>query len=461
MSGERKRRLFGLLDRLGRDRLLRGRELPALAGTLLSTRGEASGIALARQILDGYASLSDPEKLRFSRFLAEHFGPDPEKLDRAISDYRAHPTARTATALHRAAEPRRQELFRRLNAAPGGTQDLVRMRADLLRELPEHEELAAVEADFVHLFSSWFNSGFLVLERIDWSTPAHVLEKVIRHEAVHAIESWSDLQRRLDPRDRRCFAFFHPRLVDEPLIFVEVALTTEIPAAIAPLLDAGPPSTPPVRATTAVFYSISNTQPGLRAISLGSFLIKRVIEELTRELPGLRMFVTLSPVPGFLRWVRREREGGASSVFTSAEKAVLEALDRPGWHEWPPSRNSLKPVLTSAIAEYLLVVRNSAGRPLDPVARLHLDNGARLERVNWLADLSPRAIAQAAGFMVNYLYDPARIVENHEIFANRGEVVASSAVRKLLRARPKSDARTVSAPPGAPDDRPPGRARTR
>ena len=464
MSGEGKRRLFGgLLDLLGRDRVLRTRGLPVLAGTLLSTRGEASGVALAQQILAGYGSLSETEKLAFLRFLAEQFGPDPERLDRAISEYRSHPGARTATALHQAAEPRRQELFRRLNAAPGGTHELVRMRADLLRELADHEELAPAEADFVHLFSSWFNSGFLVLERIDWSTPAHILEKVIRHEAVHAIESWSDLQRRLDPRDRRCYAFFHPRLVQEPLIFVEVALTSDMPAEIAPLLAGPPAAGPPDRATTAVFYSISNSQPGLRGISLGSFLIKQVIEELKRELPGLRTFVTLSPVPGLLRWLRRERERGASSILTTAERAALEALDRPGWHEWPPARKGLKPVLLAAVAEYLLCAKNSSGRPIDPVARLHLDNGARLERVNWLADLSPRGIAQGAGFMVNYLYDPARIVENHETFANRGEVVASSSVRKLLRSRTRSAAADApsSQPAPARERRPTGRGERR
>jgi len=441
VSGERKRRLFGgLLELFGRDRLLRSRGLPVLAGTLLSTRGEASGVALARQILDAYGSLGETEKLAFLTYLAEKFGPDPESLDRAIEAYRADPTAAAATALHQAAEPRRQELFRRLNAAPGGTRDLVRMRADLLAALPEHEELAPVEADFVHLFSSWFNSGFLELERIDWSTPAHILEKVMRHEAVHAIESWSDLQRRLDPQDRRCFAFFHPRLVDEPLIFVEVALTAEVPSAIAPLLARRSAAEAPGRATTAVFYSISNTQPGVRGISLGSFLLKRVIEELKRELPGLRTFATLSPVPGLRRWLQRERSHGQSSVLAAGELTALRELDRPDWHEWPPARRALKPVLLASVAEYLLRAKNSQGRPVDPVARLHLDNGARLERVNWLADVSPPAIAQGAGFMVNYVYDPARIVENHEVFANRGEVVASPSVRKLLRSRVRPSA---------------------
>ncbi len=420
-----------------------------LAKALLSGRGEASGIALARQILAAYAGLDAEEKLSFLKLLAEQFGSDPVRLERAIANYRSHPSAKTATALHQAAEPRRQELIRRLNLAPSGTHELVRMREDLLRRLADHDELETVDADFVHLFSSWFNSGFLVLKRINWSTPAHILEKIIRYEAVHAIASWDDLQRRLEPRDRRCFAFFHPRLVDEPLIFVEVALTDEIPNAIAPLLAEGRRPTQPHRATTAVFYSISNCQPGLKGVSLGNFLIKQVVEELKGELPALRTFVTLSPVPGFAQWLRREREAKASGLLTVGDKATLEALDRPDWPERPQTRKAVKPVLLAAVADYLLVAKNGLGRPVDPAARLHLGNGARLERVNWLGDLSPKGLSQGAGFMVNYLYDPARIVENHEIFANKGEVVTSYAVRKLLRPRAKASASRPTPAPSA------------
>jgi len=430
--------LGGLLDLLGGERAARARDLPGLASALLSGRGEASGIALARQILTAYNGLSPEEKLWFLQVLADRFGSDPVRLERAIGNYRSDPGARTATALHQAAEPRRQELIRRLNSAPGGTHELVRMREDLLRDLVAREELEAVDADFVHLFSSWFNSGFLVLKRIDWSTPAHILEKIIRYEAVHAIASWDDLQRRLEPRDRRCFAFFHPRLVDEPLIFVEVALTEEIPSAIAPLLAEGRRPTDPHRATAAVFYSISNCQPGLRGVSLGNFLIKQVIDELKQELPALRTFVTLSPVSGFVAWLRRERESRDPALLTTGEKSTLESLDRPDWPERPEVRKALKPILFAAVTHYLLLAKKGSGRPADPVARLHLNNGARLERVNWLGDLSPKGLSQGAGFMVNYLYDPAQIVGNHERFANKGEVVASSAVRKLLRRRSRS-----------------------
>ncbi|MFN2633479.1 MAG: malonyl-CoA decarboxylase [Thermoanaerobaculia bacterium] len=432
MTESKPRFLEGLLGLLGREHRVRARDLPDLADVLLSRRGEASGIALAHQLLTTYSGLAAQEKQWFLDVLAEKFGAETARIDRAIEAYRQDRGPRTAAALHRAAEPRRQELIRRLNAAPGGTLALIRMREDVLREAAERETMRAVDADFVHLFSSWFNSGFLVLERIDWSTPARILQKIIQYEAVHAITSWEDLQRRLDPSDRRCFAFFHPRLSGEPLIFVEVALTSAIPETIAPLLEDSRAPAHLERATTAVFYSISNCQPGLRGVSLGNFLIKQVIDELKRELPALRTFVTLSPVPGFAVWLRRERNAPDSRLDPS-ERGLLEAVDEADWAKRPAARSAVKPVLLAAVADYLVRARNSAGKPIDPVARLHLNNGARLERIDWLGDLSPKGLSQGLGFMVNYLYDPARIVENHERFAERGEVVMSPSIRKLLQ----------------------------
>ncbi len=388
-------------------------------------------MAMARQLLDRYRSLSLERRLEFLLMLAERFGPDHASLDRAITAYQSGPNPRTALSLHNAAEPRRQELIRRLNRAPGGTEKLVRMREDVIRELPKNPALEAVDIDFVHLFSSWFNPGFLELRRIDWSTPADLLEKIIRYEAVHEIKSWTDLRRRLAPGDRRCFAFFHPTLADEPLVFVEVALTSEAPSSIAPLLaEARPGRT--ARATTAVFYSISNCQPGLRGVSLGNFLVKHVVEELLRELPNLKTFVTLSPVPRFGGWLRRERESKSSQVLSSAERSALRALDQPGWPGHPQTSRALQPILTSAIAQYLLLARDPSGKPVDSVAKFHLGNGARLERVNWMGDPSPKGLSEGSGFMVNYLYDLSRIERNHELFANKGEVVASAAVRRLL-----------------------------
>jgi malonyl-CoA decarboxylase len=406
-----------------------GAELIALCEALLSGRGEASATAMAREVLDRYRHLDDSERLAFFEKLTRDFGPDRERLAQTIENWRAQPNDTDASELHYASEPRRQELIRRLNRAPGGTSALVAMRTDLLSAMKGHKDLAALDRDVAHLLSSWFNRGFLVLRRIDWSTPANILEQIIRYEAVHEIRDWNDLRRRIDPVDRRCYAFFHPALVDEPLIFVEVALTETIPAAIAPLLAADRPLVPTERARTAVFYSISNTQRGLGGISFGSFLIKQVAEELQRELPKLENFVTLSPVPGFMTWLKQ-----ASDVPVSDEdRAVLEILDKPDWYENAELETQLRAVLEPLAAYYFLKARTPKGRLIDSVARFHLGNGARLERINWMGDLSPKGLRESAGIMVNYLYRLEDIEKNHEAYANDGEVVASGAVRRLLR----------------------------
>jgi len=286
----------------------------------------------------------------------------------------------------------------------------------------------------VHLFSSWFNRGFLVLRRIDWSTPAIVLEKIIRYEAVHEIRGWDDLRRRIDPADRRCYAFFHPALVDDPLIFVEVAVERDIPGAIAPILASGRQQfVEPDKARTAVFYSISNCQRGLTGVSFGNFLIKQVVEEICRELPKLTTFVTLSPVPGFTHWLADELKNENSPAINAGDRVTFELLERPHW--WTDSEifSQLEEPLMRAAAWYFLRARNKRGAPIDPVARFHLGNGARLERINWLADTSDRAIAQADGLMVNYLYDLDHIEKNHEAYAEGRTVVASGGVQRLLR----------------------------
>jgi malonyl-CoA decarboxylase len=419
-----------LLRRVGSsDAKPDGAELIALCEALLSGRGEASATAMAREVLDHYQHLDDSERLAFFEKLTRDFGPDRERLAQTIENWRAQPNDADASELHYASEPRRQELIRRLNRAPGGTSALVAMRTDLLSAMKGHKDLAALDRDVAHLLSSWFNRGFLVLRRIDWSTPANILEQIIRYEAVHEIRDWNDLRRRIDPVDRRCYAFFHPALVDEPLIFVEVALTETIPAAIAPLLAADRPLVPTERARTAVFYSISNTQRGLGGISFGSFLIKQVAEELQRELPKLENFVTLSPVPGFMTWLKQ-----ASDVPVSDEdRAVLEILDKPDWYENAELETQLRAVLEPLAAYYFLKARTPKGRLIDSVARFHLGNGARLERINWNGDLSPKGLRESAGIMVNYLYRLEDIEKNHEAYANDGEVVASGAVKRLLR----------------------------
>ncbi len=410
-----------------------GAELINLCEALLSVRGEASGTAMAREVLDRYHDLDEAARREFFEHLARNFGPNHEALTQAVERWRADPGDAGASEIYFASEPRRQELIRRLNRAPGGTSELVAMRSDLLDLLNgdkgQAKDLAALDRDLVHLLSSWFNRGFLVLRRIDWSTPANILEKIIRYEAVHEIRGWSDLRRRIDPVDRRCYAFFHPALVDEPLIFVEVALTEEIPGAIAPLLAEDRELVPVERARTAVFYSISNTQRGLGGISFGNFLIKQVVEELRRELPKLEDFVTLSPVPGFMKWLKTT----AYLPVTEEERPVLKHLDEPNWWQDPDLESQLRPIVEPLAAYYFLKARNPRGRLLDSVARFHLGNGARLEQIDWLGDVSPKGLHESAGLMVNYLYRLEDIEKNHEAYANQGTVAASSSVRKLLK----------------------------
>jgi malonyl-CoA decarboxylase len=400
-----------------------------LCEALLSGRGEASGTAMAREVLDRYHDLDAAERRSFFQALVRDFGPDRERVAKAIEAWRANPGDGNGGELHFASEPRRQELIRRLNRAPSGTGDLVAMRADLLSLLNGHKDLAALDRDVVHLLASWFNRGFLVLRRIDWSTPANILEQIIRYEAVHEIHDWDDLRRRLDPVDRRCYAFFHPAMADAPLIFVEVALTEQIPSAIAPLLAVDRQPVPIERARTAVFYSISNTQRGLGGISFGNFLIKQVVEELRRELPRLDTFVTLSPVPGFRQWLKQESD----VLLSEDDRETLKQLDEANWHANADVEAELRVVLEPLAAYYFLKARNPKGRVIDQVARFHLGNGARLERINWLGDLSQKGLRESAGIMVNYLYRLDDIERNHETFANDGEVVASSAVKRLLK----------------------------
>lgn len=408
-------------------------ELTELANALVSGRGEASGVAMASQLLSAYSRAEDSVKGQFLLRLAHDFGPDNRQLARAVEAWTTKPDARSALALHNAAESRRQELIRRMNLAPGAMPQLVKMREDVLARMKASPELAQVDADFTHLYSSWFNRGFLNLRRIDWSTPADILEKIIAYEAVHAIDSWDDLRLRLLPRDRRCFAFFHPALPDEPLIFVEVALTSGIPDAIAPLLAPGRRPLDLEKANTAVFYSISNCQKGLRGVSFGNFLIKQVVEELKRELPRIKTFVTLSPVPGFMDWLSSRRAAGGSHL-SSAERQQLKLLDEAGWQADESRSKQLEPVMTRALLAYLALAKDKQDKPIDPVARFHLGNGARLEQVHWQGDLSPKGIKQAGGFMVNYLYDLDRIERNHERFANEGEVALSPRLKRMVEA---------------------------
>ncbi|MDO9383177.1 MAG: malonyl-CoA decarboxylase [Hyphomicrobiaceae bacterium] len=439
-------------------------DVQELARALISGRGEASGVAIARALLDRYRVLAPEERTAFFRYLSETMQPDAGDVAAASRAYLAEPGNEALGKLRSAVEGKRQELFRRLNLAPGATAQIVAMRNDLLNEQPRPDlNLTGVDADLRHLFQSWFNRGFLVLRRIDWQTPASILEKIIAYEAVHEISGWDDLRRRLDPVDRRCFAFFHPSLIDDPLIFVEVALTTEVPAAIAPLLKGDRKLQPGEAPTTAVFYSISNCQPGLRGISFGNFLLKQVVEDLAREIPSLKTFVTLSPVPHFARWLDRLIASDPAGVISPEDRETLTALLDPRWHRATDTNEDLQEAVLAQAAQYFLAAKSADNRPGDPVARFHLGNGARLERINWLADTSEKGLRAAHGVMVNYRYDLKEIERNHEAYANDGTVAASRAVKALLRAPPKTKAITADAPAkpllALSDDRPVSRGK--
>jgi len=426
-------------ERLRQDHALRS--LLAECRRLLSERGEANGPAIAQGVVERIDALPDERRVRFFDHLARDFSPDPKQVLECARAYAAEPGAEQLIRLTQAAEAPRQELFRRLNRTPGGTAAIVRLRRALLERLPKHPHLQALEADLRHLLSSWFNAGFLQIRRVDWNSPAQLLEQIIRHEAVHEIDGWDDLRRRLQP-DRRCFAFFHPQLPDEPLIFVEVALVPDIAGAIAPLIDKRSAPLPAEQFKVAVFYSISNCQPGLRNVSLGNFLIKRVAQELERELPQLKTFCTLSPIPGLLPWLAKlknfdalpglkppqaERAAVALAVLRKTAGDDLAALAHLA------SLNALPTTAHQALwrlaATYLVFASPAPGG--DPVARFHLDNGARLERLNANANLSAKGLKQSAGLMVNYLYDLSRVEAWHDRFAS-GRVVHSRALSALL-----------------------------
>jgi malonyl-CoA decarboxylase len=375
-------------------------------------------MTLAREALEAYKALDESSRGQFFDRLARDYSPAPQAVTQRAAAYQADPSPQNLARLQESVESLRRELFRRLNMVPGGTAALVEMRKQLLKNLRANPHWQVIDADLLHLLREWFNRGFLRLERIDWRTPAIVLEKLSEYEAVHAMQGWRDLRRRLEA-DRRCFGFFHPQLPDEPIIFIEVALTRSMSAQIQPLLDIGAPVTP-ANCDCAMFYSITNCQEGLRGISFGNLLIKQVAEELKREFPHLRRFATLSPVPGFRRWLE-----------TSANRDLLKKIEDPAWHlgEVP---ETLQSELTRLCAYYLLNGKHR-DEPLDPVARFHLGNGASLERLNWMGDTSEQGMARSAGLMVNYVYWLAEVERNHERYFREHAVVAAPAVEKLAR----------------------------
>lgn len=439
--------LFQKLQNLGLETLFQGKAARQSFGettrdlcqTLLQLKGEASSVAIAEEILSHYRAGTAEEKQSFFHYLHDDLGADSTQINKAIKDWQARPSGQHLQALGSACEPARLELLRTLNTAPGGTMALISMREDLLKMSADVPAFAVIDEDLLHLFRSWFNRGFLELRRIDWQTPALILEKLIQYESVHEIKGWPDLRRRLES-DRGCFGFFHPAIPDVPLIFVEAALTDGMSNNVGALLRQEPPqngTAPEKLPNTAVFYSINNCLQGLRGVSFGNFLIKHVIEHLVGEAPHITQYVTLSPVPGFMKWLKAEwlaiAQGGEGKTAPTAEtKAAIDALLKKQLNaEQVAASVALQNYLPVLCARYLVQAK-SRDKPADAVARFHLGNGARLERINWMADASPNGIAQSAGLMVNYVYDRKTMARHHEAYEQKNEVAYSLAIKKLL-----------------------------
>ncbi len=425
------------------ERFIQNKQLDAAklsAKKLLSARGEANAQSMAIKLIEQYEHLDKRSQTAFFQFLSSQFNPDPAMVVDAANRYNAERNEASLIHLFQTVEPPRQELLRRVNRAPSGTATILKMRQTLLGYLKEHPAFAATDADMHHLLSSWFNPGFLELHQITWNSPAQLLEKIIEHESVHAIDGWDDLRRRLQP-DRRCFAFFHPQLPGEPLIFVEVALVPGIATDIGGLIHKQAPVGEPKSFKAAIFYSISNCQPGLKGVSLGNFLIKRVAQKLIEEMPSLKTFCTLSPIPGLSAWLDAGAplpEDKLSAVqlrkWHEAQKALM--LGDSSWAErlkagWHPDRcnESEKTALLRLCALYLMhKTPESRG---DAVGKFHLSNGATLHQINWAADLSKKGLQQSGGLMVNYLYELGKVEAQHEAFSQK-KVSFSRPVEKLV-----------------------------
>jgi len=413
------------------DLRLRGsptRVLTRLCDDLISHKGVASGVALAREVVQRYQSLKSEEKLTFLLEINRKFGPDMAGIKKAADDFVLRPDENRLRNLSDSMESNRKKLFSRMNMAPNGTPAIVALRQDLLGFTSDHPDLRELDEDLKQLLTSWFNPGFLALRKIDWDTEASILEKIIQYEAVHSIENWHDLKQRL-VADRRCFAYFHPALEDEPLIFVEVALTKGIASSIQTIFrDNGQKGE---EANTAIFYSINNCQEGLRQIPLGNFLIKRVVTELAQELPSIKTYCTLSPVTGFAKWLREELSSDRINILSEKEKEIIRLIEKPDWHRDAERRRLLEKPLIQACANYLVDIKKH-GKPINAVARFHFGNGASLHRINWMGDTSNKGINEYLGLLVNYLYDPKNIESNHEAYVQQGKLAVSKSIRSVL-----------------------------
>ena len=429
------KRLSGLgLESLGnlysKNNIPKTEQIGNLCKTLLDLKGEASSIALAEEILSAYSHFNGDEKIEFFQFLEHGLAADPDKVQSSINKFQEHPSQDSIQAIHKASESPRLELFRALNMASMGTQSLIAMREDILGTLRDNPGFSAVDNDLLYLFRAWFNRGFLDIRRIDWETPAVVLEKLIEYESVHEIKGWPDLRRRLQ-EDRRCFGFFHPVMPYEPLIFVEVALTNEISSNVLELLEEEVNSSSISSYNTAIFYSINNCLEGLRGVSFGNLLIKQVVEQLEREISSIKTYSTLSPIPKFAAWLKSDVQDLELEFLNETNKEQIRGLlIKPTTDKMQDPE--LKGTLLSLCAYYLLKVK-SRDKPSCPVARFHLGNGATLGKINWLADESENGMTQSVGMMVNYIYDKNTLAHNHERYEQDNSVVCSADVKQLLQ----------------------------
>ena len=417
-----------------------GDTLESLVQQIMGCSGEGSWKEIATKLLDGFAKTSMDGRIAFWRFLAERYAQDTEQIDSAHHAYRQTPSDAPPGVT---GSPRR-DFFRRLGSAQRGVARLVAMRRELLTQLSSHPELSAVDADMTALLRTWFDSGSLEMRQLTWTSSAEVLDHIIRYEAVHAIRGWDDLQSRLDPTDRRCFAFFHPAMPDNALIFVEVALTAAISDNISAILDPVRKRLDPAEARCAVFYSISNCQRGLHGIPFGNFLIQRVTAALSRDLPQLKHFVTLSPAPGLMAYLRTMAETADVTRIDQLQPADVEQLANPGWWQDAARKKCLRRLVLPQAARYFLEAKLPNGQPLDPVARFHLGNGARLERINWLADQSDYGQRQSAGIMVNYVYDLPKVEENRKLYSQEGTIVTGKSIQRLSKALQSAPARRAA-----------------
>jgi malonyl-CoA decarboxylase len=392
--------------------------IESLCRMMMESDGEYSSLLLAERILNAYEKLTPPQRLEFFKLLHDDYDIDVGQIKKAVKNYERIPDAGNLRQVTAASEPGRQELLRRINLAPDGTRRLVKMREHLFAARRDSPDLDRIDTDFHHLFNTWFNRAFLLMEPLDWTTPAHILEKIIAYEAVHEIKSWSELRNRLEPEDRYCYGFFHPSLGDEPLVFVEVALTEHVPAAIGEILHRDPDSETPDDPTCAIFYSISNCHEGLAGVSFGNFLIKQVATSLKMRFPQLKTFATISPAPGFRRWLKAEARQRDEIAL------LMDRFDASADDEQMQE-------LEIIAAQYFLQQKNKRAEPLDPVARFHLKNGARLERINILGNPSQIGMERSFGTMVNYVYDLSKVEENHEKYMKNNKIICSPQVRKL------------------------------